>query len=105
MTGIVEIFAEFACYEADEFQMVFAFERERRIRLARQRYYSERTRMRVNADPDRRGRRQAYMRGYMRDYDRRRRAEDPAYLEMRRKAGREAMRRLYARRRAEGRAA
>jgi hypothetical protein len=101
---IAEMFREYSAAEYDEFAYQFALERTADIRTEQRRESAKLTRLRIVADPCRNEKRRTYIRNYMRTYDRQRRASDPAYLEAKRKATREAMRRQYARQR-EARAA
>ena len=94
---VSDLFAEYT-WRVDDIQAAFEIRRERLREKNREYGATYRTTHKYKAK--KRDRRE-YMREYMREYDNRRRRDDVEYLERRRKTAREAMRRVYARKRGE----
>lgn len=97
MTGIAEMFAEFS--SADEFevcaQLEFAFFRE----LENKRLNERRRYRLIKSNPDKYAQLKARKRAWVSYYEKRKRCDDPAWVERHRKRKREQMARMRARRR------
>lgn len=86
-------------WRVDEVQEALEVQRARHAVKLRE--YAATQRARVKSNPVKLATRREYARTHWNTYDKQRRKTDPVYLERRRKSAREAMARLYARKRGE----